>query len=408
MPLSYVFGKTNYLFRSALRKSYKAALPILILVAGITTGQISLAADDLQIQAPQVLLLDDKTGTVLFSRNMDQQFQPASLAKLMTAEVVFDALQSHEITLQDRYVVSEYAWRTGGAPSRTSTMFAKIKSSPTVDDLLQGMIVQMANDACIILAEGLTGSEQKFVERMNKRAQMIGLKNSIFVNSTGLPAEGQYVTVADMISLARHIYHQYPQFYPYYAQTDFTWNKIFQRNRNPLLYLDIHADGMSISGTQESGFSLITSAEKDGRRLFLALAGLKNESMRLKEARQLIEWGMNHFDDMRLFAKGAVVGQGQVFNGTQSLVPLIVKEDVDILLSRDGRAALSAEISYRGPLNAPVKADQIVGILKVKSGDHIIRELPVFTQNMVALGNLEQRSLGALVEIATGWIRKFY
>ncbi|MHC3941326.1 D-alanyl-D-alanine carboxypeptidase family protein [Paenochrobactrum sp. BZR 201-1] len=406
MPLSCVSVKRHQPFKLVLRKLPCAILKASLLIATLSAAQPAFAAADLQLKAPQILLLDDKTGTVLFSRNIDQKFLPASLAKLMTAEVVFDALNKQEISLQDSYVVSEHAWRTGGAPSRTSTMFAKIKSLPIVEDLVQGMIVQMANDACIILAEGITGDEQKFVERMNERAQNIGLKNSVFVNSTGLPDEGQHVTVADLTLLARHIYHQYPQYYPYYAQTDFTWNKIFQRNRNPLLYMDINADGMSIGGTTETGFALVTSAEKNGRRLFLSLAGLKNEKDRSEEARQLIEWGMNNFDDVRLFNKDTIIGQGQVFNGAQSSVPLVVKDNVDLLLPKDGRSGLSAEITYRGPLNAPVKADEMVGTLKVKSGEHIVRELPVFTQNTVALGNLEERSLGALIEIATGWIRK--
>ncbi len=407
MPLSCVSGNTKNQTRSALRKLSRAMLQTSVLFISIYAGQVAYAADDLQIKAPQVLLLDDKTGTVLFSRNSEQQFPPASLAKLMTAEIVFDALQKQKIKLDDSYVVSEYAWRTGGAPSRTPTMFAKIKSSPTIENLIQGMIVQMANDACIILAEGLTGSEKQFVTLMNERAEHLGLQNSLFVNSTGLPADGQHVSVGDLTKLARHIYHQYPEYYPYFAKTDFTWNKIFQRNRNELLYLDIGADGMNVGGTKESGFALVTSAEKNGRRLFLSLAGLKNEKDRTEDARQLIEWGMSNFDDMRLFSKGAIVGQAQVFNGTQSTVALIVKDDVDLLLPHNGQDQLTAEIVYRGPLDAPVKADQQVGNLKIKLDKQIVRELPVFTSQAIEVGNLEERSLGALVEIATGWIRKF-
>lgn len=407
MPLSCVSGNTKNQTRSALRKLSRAMLQTSVLFISIFAGQVAYAADDLQIKAPQVLLLDDKTGTVLFSRNSEQQFPPASLAKLMTAEIVFDALQKQKIKLDDSYVVSEYAWRTGGAPSRTPTMFAKIKSSPTIEDLIQGMIVQMANDACIILAEGLTGSEKQFVTLMNERAKHLGLENSLFVNSTGLPADGQHVSVGDLTKLARYIYHQYPEYYPYFAKTDFTWNKIFQRNRNELLYLDIGADGMNVGGTKESGFALVTSAEKNGRRLFLSLAGLKNEKDRTEDARQLIEWGMSNFDDMRLFSKGSVVGQAQVFNGTQSAVALIVKDDVDLLLPHNGQDQLTAEIVYRGPLDAPVKADQQVGSLKIKLDKQIVRELPVYTSQAIEVGNLEERSLGALVEIATGWIRKF-
>lgn len=408
MLLSCVPAKAITFMRSASRLMRGALLRASLLGLIVAAVQSPVFAQELQIKAPQVLLIDDKTGTVLFSRLADQKFPPASLAKLMTAEVVFDALKNQEIKLEDSYVVSENAWRTGGAPSRTSTMFAKIKSTPTVEDLMQGMIVQIANDACIILAEGISGSEQQFVKRMNDHAQAIGMQDSVFVNATGLPLEGQHVTLADLTKLAQHIYHQYPEFYPYYSQSDFTWNKIFQRNRNPLLNLDIGADGMSIGGTEEGGLALVGSAERQGRRLFVSIAGLKNEKDRIEDARRLIEWGMDNFAEVRLFGKDNIVGQGQVYNGAQSTVPLIVKEDVDLLMPHDGEDGLSAEIIYRGPLQAPVQADRQVGVIQVKSGNQIVREVPVFTSASIELGSLETRSLGALVEIATGWIRKFH
>lgn len=265
------------------------------------------AQASLVTKAPQALLIDDRSGTVLLSKSASDPIQPASLAKLMTAEVVFEALGKGRTTLETAYPVSEYAWRTGGAPSGTSTMFARIKSTPTVADLLQGMIVQSANDGAIILAEGLAGSEQAFAQEMNQRAKELGLEGSHFVNSTGLPAEGQRVTLQDLIRLARHIHGAHPEFYKYYAQPAFTWNNITQRNRNPLLRLDVGADGMGTGYTEASGFALVGSAEQNGRRLFLALSGLASVKDREEEAKKLIQWGMSAFDTVHLYAANETV-----------------------------------------------------------------------------------------------------
>lgn len=360
-----------------------------------------------ETKAPQALLIDDRSGSVLLSKQPDKPIPPASLAKLMTAEVVFEALAKGEIRLDQPYTVSEFAWRTGGAPSGTSTMFAKIKSSVTVEELLQGMIVQSANDGCIILAEGISGSEAAFAARMNERARQLGLTQSVFVNATGLPADGQQVTLTELMILARHIHHAHPQFYPFYAQESFTWNKIFQRNRNPLLRLDIGADGLGTGYTKDSGYALVGSAEQNGRRLFLAMSGLASDKERAEEAKKLMQWGMSAFEDMRLFADKTTVGEASVYGGTQGSVPLVVQGEVELLLPIEGREALKAEIDYHGPLIAPVMAGTQIGTLKIKLGHDVIQEKPVFAGQSVPAGTLTDRALGALVELSTGWIRKY-
>ncbi|WP_189526591.1 D-alanyl-D-alanine carboxypeptidase family protein, partial [Mesorhizobium sp. M7A.F.Ca.ET.027.03.2.1] len=192
-----------------------------------------------ETKAAQAFMIDAETGTVLFSKDADKSIPPASMAKLMTMEVVFNAIKSGRLKLDDTFVVSENAWRKGGAPSGTSTMFAKLKSSIRLEDLIQGVTVQAANDGCIIIAEGMSGSEDNFAAQMTERARQIGLKTSTFVNSTGLPADGQQTTVRELAQLALHLWRDYPDFYRYYGQKDFTWNKISQRNRNPLLAMDI-------------------------------------------------------------------------------------------------------------------------------------------------------------------------
>ncbi|MDH7793257.1 D-alanyl-D-alanine carboxypeptidase (penicillin-binding protein 5/6) [Ochrobactrum sp. AN78] len=358
-------------------------------------------------KAPQVLLLDDKSGTVLLSKNPDMKVPPASLAKLMTAEVVFEALEKGQTTLETSYPVTEYAWRTGGAPSGTSTMFAKIKSTPTVADLLQGMIVQAANDGAIILAEGLSGSEVAFAQKMNERAKDLGLIGSNFVNATGLPAEGQTVTLSDLIKLARHIHSAHPERYVYYAQPAFTWNNIMQRNRNPLLRLDIGADGMGTGYTEASGYALVASAEQNGRRLFLAMSGLTSIKEREEEAKKLIQWGMTSFDTISIYSANEEISTAQVFGGSASSVSLKVKDDVELLLPKEGRDKLKARISYEGPLNAPIETDTQVGTLRFELNGNVVQQMPLYTAQSVSVGTLSQRAMGAALELSTGWLRKY-
>jgi D-alanyl-D-alanine carboxypeptidase (penicillin-binding protein 5/6) len=358
-------------------------------------------------KAPQVLLLDDKSGTVLLSKNPDMKVPPASLAKLMTAEVVFEALEKGQTTLETSYPVTEYAWRTGGAPSGTSTMFAKIKSTPTVADLLQGMIVQAANDGAIILAEGLSGSEVAFAQKMNERAKDLGLIGSNFVNATGLPAEGQTVTLSDLIKLARHIHSAHPDRYVYYAQPAFTWNNIMQRNRNPLLRLDIGADGMGTGYTVASGYALVASAEQNGRRLFLAMSGLTSIKEREEEAKKLIQWGMTSFDTISIYSANEEIGTAQVFGGSASSVSLKVKDDVELLLPKEGRDKLKARIFYEGPLNAPIETDTQVGTLRFELNGNVVQQMPLYTAQSVSVGTLSQRAMGAALELSTGWLRKY-
>ncbi|MBC2886706.1 D-alanyl-D-alanine carboxypeptidase [Ochrobactrum sp. CM-21-5] len=358
-------------------------------------------------KAPQALLIDGRTSTVLLSKSANVPIPPASLAKLMTGEVVFEALNKGQTTLETSYPVSEYAWRTGGAPSGTSTMFARIKSTPTVADLLQAMIVQSANDGAIVLAEGLAGSEQAFAQRMNDRARELGLSGSTFINATGLPADGQKVTLDDLVRLARHIHSAHPDFYRYYAQPAFTWNNIMQRNRNPLLRFDVGADGMGTGFTEASGYALVGSAEQGGRRLFLALSGLASAKAREEEARKLIQWGMTAFDDVRIYASGDTVGEAQIFGGVHAYVPLKVKNAVELLLPKEGRDKLKARIRYRGPLRAPVMADAEIGTLQFELNGNILQQVPVFAAQSVGEGSLSQKALDAAKELSTGWIRKY-
>lgn len=391
-----------------LSNGIKLAIALLVVIwASLPEAHAQVQKEPFVTKAPQVLLIDHDSGTVLLAKNPDKNIAPASLAKLMTAELVFHALKENRIRLDTTYTVSEYAWRTGGAPSRTSTMFAALKSSISVEDLLQGMIVQAANDGAIILAEGLAGNEQSFVEMMNNRAVELGLSNSRFVNSTGLPAPGQTVTLSDLLRLAQHIYTTYPEFYKFYSQPNFTWNKIFQRNRNPLLALDIGADGLATGYTEDSGYALVGSAAKNGRRLFLAMSGLATIKEREEEAKKLVDWGMSAFDEVQIFSAEDIVGDAEVFGGSQATVPLKVENEVSLLLPKDGREKLKASLIYEGPLQAPFAAGIRVGTVQFELDGAIVRELPVVTAKAVQEGTLSQKARSAALELATGWMRKY-
>jgi D-alanyl-D-alanine carboxypeptidase (penicillin-binding protein 5/6) len=374
-----------------------------LLLSFLSTGPAS--AQLFETKAGQAFMIDAETGTVLFSKDADKIIQPASLAKLMTMEVTFDAIKTGRLKLDDTFVVSENAWRTGGAPSGTSTMFAKIKSTIRLEDLINGVAVQAANDGCIVIAEGLAGSEDNFARQMTERARKIGLQNSLFANSTGLPAEAQQTTVKDLTLLALHIWREYPDLYRYFGQKDFTWNKIFQRNRNPLLAMDIGADGLAVGASEQSGFGIVGSASQRGKRVIAAMSGLANDKERAEEARKLLEWGLRSFEKTEIFAKDEVVGQAEVFGGSQSSVPLKAKGPIDIFLPITNRDKMTARIVYKGPLTAPVEKGQPVGSLRVWIGDTLSQETPLFAGETVNVGSLPSRALDAAKELAIGWLR---
>ena len=378
-----------------------AAAALMVFSAACTAAM----AQALETRALQAMMIDAETGTILLSKDPDSLFPPASLAKLMTMEVVFNAIKTGRITLDDEFYVSENAWRTGGAPSRTSTMFAELGSSIRLEDLIQGVIVQSANDGCIIIAEGMAGSEENFAEMMTERARELGMARSIFKNSTGLPAEGQVVTARELVRLATHIWREYPEFYKYYAQTEFTWNNILQRNRNPLLAMNIGADGMKTGFTEESGYAIVGSAERDGRRLFVAMSGMTSENQRAEEARRMLDWGARAFEKLDLYASGEVVGEAKTYGGEKSGVALRGDGPISIIVPTTNRDRMIARIVYEGPVIAPVEEGTEIGALRVWIGDTLSQETPLYAAESVGTGKLHQRAIDAIEELAIGWLR---
>lgn len=356
----------------------------------------------IETKAAQVYLVEASTGTVLLSKGERQSFAPASLAKLMTLEVVFDALKKGEIRPETIYPVSEYAWRTGGAPSRTSTMFAAVKSQVPVADLVKGIAVQTANDGCLVIAEGMEGSEAKFVERMNARAAELGLADSRFGNATGLPHPHNRSTLYDLVKLSRHLVKTYPDLYQTFSLPEFEWNKILQRNRNPLL--GFGADGLGTGFAEGSGFAMVASMERGGRRLFLGVSGIATDKERTDEALRLLNWGFDSFEMRTLFKAGEVIGEASVYGGAQSSVPLVAAAPVEVYVPVNNPERLQARIVYRWPLNPPVAADREIATLNILSGDRPLVSVPLKSARAVDMGTLRQRAWDALIELLFFWV----
>ena len=358
-----------------------------------------------QTSSPYAILIEADSGTVLFEKNADQPMYPSSMAKLMTAEVVFQAIKESKLKLDDEVTISENAWRKGGAPSGGSTMYAALNSRVKVDDLIRSVVIQSGNDACIALAEALSGTELQFSILMNKRAKELGLTKSNFTNASGLPDPDMKVTARELALLAQHIIRTYPEFYPLFAEREFTWNKIRQQNRNPLLTMGIGADGLKTGSAKDAGYGLVGSAVQSGLRLIVVVNGHKAAKERADEARKLLEWGFRAFESRLLFAEGETVGDAKLYGGQQGRVPLVGNGAIRMLVPRGGGEKLVARIVYMGPVRAPVEKDQAIGKLKVWRNDQLTLEVPLKAAESVPRGSMTQRAFDAATELVIGLFR---
>jgi D-alanyl-D-alanine carboxypeptidase (penicillin-binding protein 5/6) len=284
-------------------------------------------------------------------------------------------------------------------------MFAAINSRVSVDDLLHGALIQSGNDSCIALAEGISGSERDFAERMTRRARELGLTKSSFANSNGLPDPGNKMTVRELGMLARHIILTYPDFYKLFNEREFTWNKIRQQNRNPLLTMLEGADGLKTGYTKEGGYGMVGSAVQNGMRLIVVVNGLEDSDDRASEAKKLLEWGFRNFEARTLFTADQTVGYARVFGGESRSVKLASTEPVKVMVNRNGNDKLVARIVYTGPLRAPVQPGQPVGVLKVWRGTNIALESPLIATEPVAVGSTTRRALDGASELVIGLFR---
>jgi D-alanyl-D-alanine carboxypeptidase (penicillin-binding protein 5/6) len=330
-----------------------------------------------ETQAREALLFDMSTGTPLFEKNADQLMPPASMSKMMTTYMVFDRLKKGELKLDDTFTVSANAWEKGGAASGGSTMFLEPGEEVSLEDLLRGIIVQSGNDACIVVAEGLSGSEEAFAAEMTEKGKEIGLLDTTFRNATGLPHPEHMTTARDLATLARRTIEDSPEFYPYYAEKEFTHNGIRQGNRNPLLYKDMGADGLKTGHTTEAGYGLTASAKQGERRLILVLNGLPSMKSRFEESERMMAWGFREFDTYTLFEPGEQVAEAEVWLGKEKTVPLVVPEGLKATLSRDGRKDMKVTVAYDGPVRAPVAEGDSIATLTVSVPDISPIEVPL-------------------------------
>lgn len=387
----------------------RSALIGAVFAMAIAMPALPAGSQQIETAAPHAYVVDDTTGTIILSKEAETALAPASMAKLMTLEIVFEAIKDGRLNLDSEFVVSENAWRKGGAPSRTSTMFAGLNSSIRLEDLLRGIMVQNANDANIVVAEGMAGNEIAFAQIMNDRARELGLSNSRFINSTGLPEPDQpkqTMSMRDLVTLARHVINEHPELYRYFAEPEFTWNGIRQLNKNPLIGQTIGADGLFTGFDNEDGYGMIASADQDGQRIIAAIHGLKSNNERINEMQKLLAWGFRSFDKVTLFDTGEPVGEVGVFGGTEGWVPLAGHEPIQILVPKGAKSKLRARIVYQGPLRAPVEEGQRVGSLDVLNDEELISRVPLYATRSVDVGPLYSRALDAAYELAVGLVHR--
>lgn len=363
------------------KKLYSSVLTAGLVLAGIGS------AGAIETQARNAILMDYDTGQYLYVKDHEKMVPPASMSKLMTVNMIFEKLKDGSLSLDDTFTVSERAWKLGGAASGGSTMFLKIGEKVRVEDILKGILIQSGNDACIVAAENLAGSEDDFAEMMNKRARELGLDNSSFANSTGLPHPDQKMSVEDLAKLARHIIKEFPEFYHIFSEKYYTHNNITQGNRNPLLYSMPNADGLKTGHTEEAGFCLTASAKKGERRLIEVMTGMNSNKERSEEAERLMEWGFREFNNYNLLNKGQTIAEIPVVFGCEKQVRLVVPETVKRTLKKSQAPKIKMTAVYDKPVKAPVAAGDKLGEVRIELDGQEMENLPlVADRNVEKLG----------------------
>lgn len=372
--------------RSRLILILAALVAFLVPVSGATAFETA---------AKGAIIIDYRTGQVLFEKNADERIPPASMSKLMTAYMVFDRLKNGRLKLDDEILVSERAWKMGG-----SQMFLEVGERVKVEDLIRGVIIQSGNDACVTLAEAIAGSEEEFARQMNEKAAELGLAGSSFANSTGLDAPGHLMTVRDLSTLARRIISEFPEYFRYYGEREYEYAGIKQPNRNPLLRAGVPGvDGMKTGFTNGSGYGLVATAQRDDRRIIAVMAGLESAGQRRTEGERLLEYGFREFQEYRVFEPGAVAAQAGVWLGVAPTVPLTVDQVVAVTLSQEARKGLVAKLSYASPLPAPIVRGQEVGRVEVTAPG-----IPPIAVPLVAAGDVARAGALGRVTSALGYL----
>jgi len=344
----------------------------------MATPMGSASAQAIETSAREAFIMDFDTGAVLLDKEGDTLTEPASMTKMMTVHMLFKYIKDGRVSMDDTFHVSEKAWRKGG-----SKMFVEVNSNVSVSDLLHGIIVQSGNDAAIVVAEGIGGSEEAFAEAMTEEARAIGMTKSVFKNATGWPADGHLVTVHDLAILARDTIRNFPDLYGLYSVKEFTYNGIRQPNRNPLLGTSAGVDGLKTGHTEAAGYGLTASAERDGRRLILVVNGLDSVRERRTESQKLLDWGFREFDNYNLFAEGETVSSANVWLGSETKVDLVADKEILLTLPRSASRDMKVTVVYDGPVPAPISQGDQIATLKVEVPDQDTIEFPLYAAHDV-------------------------
>ncbi len=363
---------------------------------------ISTEAFCFETAAKNAILMDYDTGAYIYTKNHDVKVAPASMSKLMTIYVVFDKIKSGLLSLDDVFTVSENAWRKGGAASGSSTMFLKIGEKVTVEDLLKGIIIQSGNDACIVVAENIAGSEEDFTVLMNETAEKIGLKNSNFANSTGWPHPDHKMSVEDLAVLSKLLIRDFGEYYHLFSQKEFTHNNIKQSNRNPLLYSMDAADGLKTGHTDEAGFCLSASAYKNGRRLIGVMSGMASNKERSEETEKLMNYGFREFNNYKILNKGDVVATANVWYGQNKTVEMVVPYDITETIKRSLRNKYELKVRYKEPVKAPIKKGDTIGELILIDSEGSEKDFPLLAKNDVEQIGVFQKFVANLKYLVLG------
>lgn len=393
-------------------------VPVFFTFPGLTRLALSLAAmlvcapamaqekaAPFETSARQAFLFDYSSRTVLFEREADRRIAPGGLAKLMTSAIVFRELKEGRLKLEDDMTVSVDAWRRGGAVSGNPNMLLTPNKVVKVGELLTGMIVGGANDAALTLAQGIAGQEPRFVELMNSYGRNIGLTNSDFRTATGLAADGQVASLRDLVTLATHIIETYPDYYPLFAQRDFPLGRNRQVSRNPLLTMEIGADGLATGTAPETGQAIVGSAVQEGRRLIVALAGVETVQERSLESRKMLDWGFRRFELRMLYDSATEIGEVSVYGGASGSVPVRSKGEIRLPLLRGTTDGTTLRLAYRGPVAAPIAEGQEIARLEVLIDGRVIQTAPLVAARAVARGGVVSRAQDAFFEASRQWTR---
>ena len=357
------------------------------------------AHSQFEVKANYVIMQDHFSGKILYEKDADARIYPASMTKIMTTIVVFDLLKNGETSLDEMIVISENAWRL--SQSGYSSMFIMLNDQISVEDLLKGIIIVSGNDACVALAEGLSGTEQDFVVLMNEKAQEIGMENTNFNNSSGINDVNNYSTVRDILKMSRYMIVNYPEFYSYYKETSFTWDRtggepITQGNRNPLLYKNIGVDGIKTGFLTVEKYSLASSIKIGERRINAVASGFETKNSRSRESAKMLTWGLRRFDSIKVAEKNEIISSLNVWNGKKNKVEVVVAEDIYLTIPKRKKNTIKAIVEYNGPIQAPIAEGEKLGLLNIYIAGELKKKFDIFSGEKIQKANIFSRLLKSI------------